>query len=38
MVLNDGTKIGLNPFTLSEVIESSNIRSRNTLAKIVRVK
>ena len=35
MVLNNGTKFCLNPFTLSKVIESSNMRSRNTLAKIV---
>ena len=37
MPLNDGTKICWNPFTLSEVIESSNMRSCNTLAKIVLV-
>ena len=35
MVLNNGTKFCLNPFTLSKVIESSNMRSCNTLAKIV---
>ena len=33
--LNSGTKCSLNTFTLSRVIESTNMRSRNTLAKIV---
>ena len=35
MVSNNGTKFIVNLFTLSKVIESSNMRSRNTLAKIV---
>ena len=37
VVLNNGTKFCLNPFTLSNVIGSSNMHSRNTstLAKIV---
>ena len=35
VVFNNGTKFCLNPFTSSKVIESSNMRSRNTLAKIV---
>ena len=30
---NNGTKFYLNPFDLSKVIESSNMRSRNTLTK-----
>ena len=35
MVLNNGTKFCLNPFTLSKVTESSNRRSRNTLGTMV---
>ena len=38
MVSNNETKLCLNPFTLSKVIESSNMPSRNTLTKIVWVK
>ena len=34
MVSNNGTKFCVNPFTLLKVIESSNICSRNTLAKM----
>ena len=39
MVLNtsNGMKFGLNPITLSKVIERSNMRSHNTLVKIVYV-
>ena len=33
--LNNGTKNCLNTLTLSKVIEGSNMRSRNTLSKIV---
>ena len=35
--INNESKYCLNMFTLSKVIESSNMRSRNTLAKIVSV-
>ena len=35
VVSNNETKFCLNPFILSKVIESSNMRSRNSLAKIV---
>ena len=35
LVSNIGLKFCLNPFTLSKVIESLNMLSRNTLAKIV---
>ena len=35
VVLNNVTKFCWNPFTFSKVIESSNMRSRNPLAKIV---
>ena len=36
VVSNNGTKFCLNLFVLSKVIESSNMRSRNTLVKIVK--
>ena len=35
VVLNNGAKFCLNLFTLSKFIESSNMCSRNTLAKII---
>ena len=35
VVSNNETKFCVNLFTLSKVIESSNMHSRNTLAKIV---
>ena len=35
VVLNNGTKFCLNPFTIPNVIENSNMHSCNTLAKIV---
>ena len=38
VVLNKGTKLCLNPFTLSKVIDSSNRRSRHTLANVCLLK